>query len=729
MSVSQRKAVITLIHKGKELPKDELTSYRPISLTETDYKILAKCLANRLSKVITDLINEDQAGFIKGRKSSTIIRLIDDVIDYMNNENKPGIILALDYSRAFDSISKDFIIWSFKKFGFGNNFTNWVKVINANTESCINYNGWISETFAVETGIRQGCPLSPMTFVLALELLAIHIREDRSIKGIKLPQYSTEINEALHLIKLAMYADDITMFLRDHRDLENAIKTVNQFSELSQLRMNVNKTEAMWLGSMKHSQETYCNLKWKNQLKILGILFQNNTTASNIQQNWEKRINKINQIIIQWYKRNLSITGKLCIIKSLLISQLVYPMQALTAPSHFLTKINTMLFRFLWKKKYSNTKAYEKVKRIVVCNKLTEGGINMINIVDMQTSFLLPWMAQLQDDGFKRWKCIPRKQINQMGDKLTAMNASVSSATVKGLKYVYSPFWQKALASWIDYKKLFESKDRDFEHQPLWNNKQIVYRHKHLFIKRWIDANLNTIRDVWQNGDCISIETIREKTGNYPSIHFDYNAACTAIHAFVRRHTEHPVEQIQTIRSPLANMTAKMFRSLITKDKTVSPCSTFFWRNRYNYVIDKNNWLCAYASTNEERLRLLQWKILHNIYPTNILLQKIKIRDNNHCELCDEIDYIEHFFWQCKKLKPFWNNVESTILRKTGIQVKLSETAVLLGYETHKLKLEVNKIINHILLIAKMTISKYRYGDRFNIDATFEKEMLLRLKN
>ena len=144
MSTLQKRAVITLIHKGKELSRDSLSNWRPISLTNTDYKVLAKCLARRLSTVITDLVNEDQVGFIKGRKSSNMIRLIDDTIEYMNNANKPGILLALDYTRAFDSISKEYMIWAFEKFGFGQKFIRWVKVLTNNTESCINYMGWIS---------------------------------------------------------------------------------------------------------------------------------------------------------------------------------------------------------------------------------------------------------------------------------------------------------------------------------------------------------------------------------------------------------------------------------------------------------------------------------------------------------------------------------------------------------------------------------------------------------
>jgi hypothetical protein len=168
MSVLHKKAVITLLHKGKELPRDELSNWRPISLTNSDYKLMAKCLALRLSNVLTSVVHENQVGCVKGRKVSTMIRLIDDTIEMMNSTNKPGILLAVDYKRAFDSISKDFIIWAFKRFGFGDYFVRWIQVLTANTESCINYLGWLSESFPVNSGIRQGCPFSLLAFIVAL---------------------------------------------------------------------------------------------------------------------------------------------------------------------------------------------------------------------------------------------------------------------------------------------------------------------------------------------------------------------------------------------------------------------------------------------------------------------------------------------------------------------------------------------------------------------------------
>ena len=176
MSVTQRRAIITLIHKGKNLPREELGNWRPISLTNTDYKILAKTLATRMQKVVKHVIWEDQVGYIKGRNISTIVRLIDDVIEYIKINNETGALVALDFSKAFDTINKKFLLETFNIFGFGPQFVQWVKTLTNNTESCINYCGWLTEFFPVNCGIRQGCPFSPLAFVLAVELLAIKIR-------------------------------------------------------------------------------------------------------------------------------------------------------------------------------------------------------------------------------------------------------------------------------------------------------------------------------------------------------------------------------------------------------------------------------------------------------------------------------------------------------------------------------------------------------------------------
>ena len=185
VSQTQKRGIITLIHKGNNLQRDNLANWRPVTLLNTDYKILAKALARRLNTVLTKLIANDQCGFIKGRNIGTIIRTTDDVINYTNSKQLPGLLVAVDFTKAFDTISKKLIIDSLKPYGFGPDFIHWVSTLITQAESCTTHYGWTSEPFQVERGIRQGCPFSPLIFVLAVELLAHKIRNS-NIKGIKM---------------------------------------------------------------------------------------------------------------------------------------------------------------------------------------------------------------------------------------------------------------------------------------------------------------------------------------------------------------------------------------------------------------------------------------------------------------------------------------------------------------------------------------------------------------
>ena len=218
----------------------------------------------------------------------------------------------------------------------------------------------------------------------------------------------------MSILKLAQYADDITMFLRDKNGLERVLEIVKECSEISQLTINTNKTEAMWLWSMQNCKEDYCNIKWKTQLNIVGIIIQSNTTASDIQENWTKRLENVDKIITRCATRNLSISGKFMYNKNI-FNFTVCLSNASTHcstanPSE--TKHDYYSDIILWKKKYSNTRAFEKVKRTVVCSSTEEGGINMINVHDMQASFVLAWATKWQQPGNQNWKLIPRILFN-----------------------------------------------------------------------------------------------------------------------------------------------------------------------------------------------------------------------------------------------------------------------------------------------------------------------------
>ncbi len=171
---TMRKAILALLYKkGDNLL---LKNYRPISLTNYDYKILCFVLANRLQKVLKNIINEDQTGYIKNRYIGTNARLLCDYFEHCDKFDVPGILLMLDFEKAFDSIEWNFMYKVLEKFNFGDNFIKWVKILYNQPVISIKNNGWLSSDIPLNRGIRQGCPLSALLFVLSVEVMATSIR-------------------------------------------------------------------------------------------------------------------------------------------------------------------------------------------------------------------------------------------------------------------------------------------------------------------------------------------------------------------------------------------------------------------------------------------------------------------------------------------------------------------------------------------------------------------------
>ena len=136
-------------------------------------------MASRLQQILPTLIHPDQNGYIQGRFIGCSIRTIYDIIEFSQNEEYSNLITFIDYEKAFDNINWNFMIKALKSFGFGDNFIKWIKVMYKNVSSCIMNNGYSSEFFNLSKGVRQGCPLSALLFVIVVETLSNAIRSDR----------------------------------------------------------------------------------------------------------------------------------------------------------------------------------------------------------------------------------------------------------------------------------------------------------------------------------------------------------------------------------------------------------------------------------------------------------------------------------------------------------------------------------------------------------------------
>lgn len=196
-------AVITLIHKkGKD--SQEVGAYRPISLLNVDGKLFAKILANRLNPLLGKLVHLDQTGFIPNRSANFNLRRLFNIMYIKRGPPTDLVILALDAEKAFDQIEWCYLFEVLNRFNFGNKFLSLIKLIYKNPTAQIPTNRTISSPFSLYRGTRQGCPLSPLIFALAIEPLAQCIRMEPQIYG-----YSTKDTNN----KISLYADDILLYI------------------------------------------------------------------------------------------------------------------------------------------------------------------------------------------------------------------------------------------------------------------------------------------------------------------------------------------------------------------------------------------------------------------------------------------------------------------------------------------------------------------------------------
>ena len=493
LSPSQRNGVIILLPK-KDKDHLHIKNYRPITLLTTDYKILAKCFANRLKHCMNDLIHTDQAGFMKGRNIGHNIRLILDIIEYTESNDIPGSILLIDIEKAFDSVSHNFLYKTLKQFNFGQGFIDSIKTLYSSRQSYIMNNGFLTDRISMKRGIFQGCPISPYLFLFVIEIMALSIRQNDQIKGILVKNQE---------VKISLFADDSVCFL-DGSDNSFSLlfDVLFKFGQYSGCKINYSKTEAIWIGSKIGCQNfphTNRGISWKmSQFQCLGVTFSLNVDLI-FELNYKEKLKRIEQTLNCWRMRNLSLIGKICVVKTLLLPQLIYLFSVLSIriPRSFFQKLNTIFFKFIW------NGGNDRVQRKVMCNDYNQAGLRMIDPLTFAIAQKMMWVKNLLDENFNApWKFIEfacLEKINQ--DVLLLWKSYAPESVLKSLGNIQLA---ESLRSWYLYRE--EASKEFYGHkfselsacQSLWYNRSIRSKSKsYLFYASWYEKNIFTISDLF----------------------------------------------------------------------------------------------------------------------------------------------------------------------------------------------------------------------------------------
>ena len=450
LSSTQKEGVITCIPKGSK-NKQYVKNWRPISLLNVTYKLASACIANRLKKVLPSLIHKDQTGFIAGRYIGENIRTLYDLLQYTEKHKVPGLLLLIDFEKAFDSVAWPFINKVFDFFKFGESIKKWIETFYKNIKSCVIVNGEVSQWFNIGRGCRQGDPLSPYIFILCAEILSLLLRKSKHVKGIT-------INNVEFLI--SQYADDTSLTLDPtEKNLRNTLIILKFYARASGLCIKFEKTRVIWFGNLKGHTSTLClnyNLSWdQGPFTFLGIKFSKHLEEM-IKLNYKDKIAEIKNLLTQWSKRDLTPFGRIIVIKSLAMAKINHLLLSLPdPPTVILNESNSLFFKFLWKSKQ------DRIKRKVIISDYIKGGLKMLNIHCFVTALKMSWIRRVikaeKDD---KWFTLLQTNVPSITQFL---NLGVNFAKDL-IKHMQNNFWKDVCKAWITFCQSFKPQEnwKDF---------------------------------------------------------------------------------------------------------------------------------------------------------------------------------------------------------------------------------------------------------------------------
>lgn len=279
--------------------------------------------------VIPTIISPDQTGFIKGHFSFFNIRHLCNILycPSPSTDENGEIIISLDAEKAFDPVGWDYLFKSLESLKFGPKFISWVRLLYTFPMAAVRTYNNISNYFELQHGTRQGCPLSPLLFAVAMEPLALALRQSPNIKGI--------LRAGLEH-KISLYADDTLLFISDPcSSIPQLLSLLSVFGKMSGYKVNIQKSELMPISSMYERHVMSSPFKVNiNKIKYLGVWITRHYKDL-FKANYQPLLSNLKQDLNRWDALPLSLGGRINSIKMCVLPKFLYMFQCLPI---FLTK-------------------------------------------------------------------------------------------------------------------------------------------------------------------------------------------------------------------------------------------------------------------------------------------------------------------------------------------------------------------------------------------------------
>ncbi|KAF1318308.1 Rxlr effector protein, partial [Globisporangium splendens] len=371
------------------------------------------------TRKVTEAQNQDLMAPITEKEVREAILIMQAALDkaYHNSaeglDDAPGIVM-LDFMKAYDTLDTDFLYLVLSKFGFGRQFVDLVRRMHSDTTAQYLVNGEVSREWEVKSGIRQGCPLAPLLFIVAAEILALAVQQDPHLEGIRVTRSGAEP----HLI--STFVDDSAVFLKQGKQLPRLMQLLSEFGKQSGLHVQPTKSSYICLNTaVVHEQR--CGipvLKHGETVRYLGIQIG---TGNITQANWEDRLQKLRTRLIIAAKVSNSVVGRVLILNSVLLPSILFTVSYIKPPAKVVDQLVNLQKQFLWKSTLGTDGTRHMVSPSLLYLPVKEGGIGLYSIplaVKRQAmrrttrwlqrardKYTEAWHEQVHQDISQNWGC------------------------------------------------------------------------------------------------------------------------------------------------------------------------------------------------------------------------------------------------------------------------------------------------------------------------------------
>ena len=517
LPTSQKIGVINLIPKGNK-DRRYLDNWRPIMLLNCCYKLISSVLARRMQTALKEIISADQTGFLQDRYINENNVITCEVIEDAKRRDKLGLMMAIDFSKAFDCLNFAFIRKALQHFGFGPKFIAYVNVLILDFKAGVLHAGNLSDYFKLERGAKQGDPLAALLFIVAVEILSIRLKHDPDITHYQLEET---------IVRLILYADDLNLFMEyDEKSLRTAMKILQEFKDISGLEIQVKKTQVVLLGrKYKEHIHRLCpdiNMKWSQQFRLLGLDYDA-FSDKNETVNYENKLEEIFEEMCNWRTKFISIRARKNIVTGLFLSKMTHIAAVLpNLPPKKIQQIESRLYDFIWG-------GAAKLEREESKLSFEMGGLNFPDLKAAWNALKLSWIRRIEYGAKTKWYELFAMKVKQVNPKLSVtMITTWSTVQINKLtRNIKSNIWRGILNSLKEYirKDLKINKERALKHN-IWgmgclrsnNGNRIT----HLKVKSLEEQNILPIELMSRSNYTWTVATVEELMNTFTNVKMNH---------------------------------------------------------------------------------------------------------------------------------------------------------------------------------------------------------------